>query len=408
MRTIDRHATKSAGLTRRRVMAGGAAAGVAAAAPLTLAAPAIARNAPLKIGVLTSLTGIMASIGNNEVNGVRMLFAEKDNKVAGRPVQLIVEDDEFKPQEGLRKARKLIEQDNVDLLLGVLSSTTGYAMKEYANRARRVWLTFGAAADGIFKKANNSPYAFRASVSTRQANEPMGTWLAGKGFKRVFVTGPDYAMGREAVDAFDRSFKLKDGVRVGEIFAPLGTTDFAPYLAAIKGANADLVYATYAGADAVRFMQQYTAFGLKRALPLAGYGYIAEEDLLEAVKDAAEGVWTGQIWAYGLDTAANRTFIENYRRRFSTVPTTDSISGYGSAQIAWEAFNRLGGAAASQEALSDAILATHVDSPRGPLSFDPETRNVIQNIYVREVVRDGDAFHNRVLATSESVRDPGV
>jgi branched-chain amino acid transport system substrate-binding protein len=350
----------------------------------------------------------MASLGNHKINGIRMFFAEKDNKVAGRPVQLIVEDDEFKPQEGLRKARKLVEQDNVDLLLGVLSSAIGYAVKEYVNRARRVWITTGAAADGIFKKANNSPYAFRASLSTRQANEPMGTWLAEKGFKRAFVTGSDYAMGREAVDAFDRSFKLKDGVRAGEIYAPLGTTDFAPYLAAIKSADADLVYATYAGTDAVRFVQQFTAFGLKSSLRLAGYGYLVEEDVLEAEKDAAEGVYSGINWAYGLDTPANKAFVASYRKQFNAVPTVDAVAGYVGAQIAWEAFNKLGDKAPSQEALSDAILATRIDTPRGPVSFDPETRNVVQNIYVREVVRDGDAFHNKVLATSQSVRDPGV
>jgi branched-chain amino acid transport system substrate-binding protein len=409
MTTIDRRTANTGALTRRRLVAGGAAAGAAAIAdPLRLAAPAIAQGAPLKIGVLSPLSGGMASLGNNKVNGIRMFFTEKDNKVAGRPVQVIVEDDEFKPQEGLRKARKLIEQDNVDLLLGVLSSAIGYAMKEYVNRARKVWITTGAAADGIFKKANNSPYAFRASLSTRQANEPMGTWLAEKGFKRVFVTGSDYAMGREAVEAFERPFTLKGGIRVGEIYAPLGTTDFAPYLAAIKAANADLVYATYAGTDAVRFVQQYTAFGLKSTLRLAGYGYLVEEDVLEAEKDAAEGIYSGINWAYGIDTPANKAFVTNYRRQFNAVPTVDAVAGYVGAQVVWEAFNRLGGRAQSQEALSDAVLATRIDTPRGPVSFDPETRNVIQNIYLREVVRGDDGFHNKVLATSESVRDPGV
>jgi branched-chain amino acid transport system substrate-binding protein len=158
----------------------------------------------------------------------------------------------------------------------------------------------------------------------------------------------------------------------------------------------------------VRFVQQFTAFGLKSSLRLAGYGYLVEEDVLEAEKDAAEGVYSGINWAYGLDTPANKAFVASYRRQFNAVPTVDAVAGYVGAQIAWEAFNKLGGKAPSQEALSDAILATRIDTPRGPVSFDPETRNVIQNIYVREVVRDGDAFHNKVLATSQSVRDPGA
>jgi branched-chain amino acid transport system substrate-binding protein len=409
MTLTDQRAMRTGGLTRRRMMTAGAAAGIAAITdPLGVVAPAIAQGAPLRVGVLAPMSGGQASLGNNKINGIRMFFAQKDYKVAGRTIQLIVEDDEFKPQEGLRKARKLVEQDNVDILLGVLSSAIGYAIKEYANRARKVWVTTGAAADGIFKKANNTPYAFRASLSTRQANEPTGKWLAERGFKRVFVTGSDYAMGHEAVDAFERPFKLNGGSRAGEIYAPLGTTDFAPYLAAIKSANADLVYATYAGSDAVRFVQQFNAFGLKSSLQLAGYGYLVEEDVLEAEKGAAQGVYSGINWAYGLDTPANEAFVTDYRKQFKTTPTVDAVAGYVGAQVVWEAFNKLGGTVFSQEKLSEAILAVQIDTPRGPISFDPETRNVIQNIYVREVVKDGDAFHNKVLAMTTSVRDPGV
>jgi branched-chain amino acid transport system substrate-binding protein len=396
-------------LTRRRMLQTGAAAGaVAIASPFKIAGPAIAQSAPLKVGVLAPLSGGMASLGNNKVNGIKMFFREKDNKVAARTIELSVEDTQFKPQEGLRLARKLVEEDNVDILLGVLSSGVGYAIKEYANRAKKVWITTGAAADGIFKKANNSPYAFRSSLSTWQANQPMGVWLAEKGFKRVFVTGSDYAMGREAVGAFASPFKLKGGLQVGEIYAPLGTTDFAPYLTAIKNADADLLYATYAGADAVRFVQQFAQFGLKNSIHLSGYGYLVEEDVLEAEKDAAEGTYSGINWAYGLDTPANKNFVSNFRSLYNAVPTVDAVAGYIGAQVVWEAFNKLGGAVPSQEALSDAVLGVKIDTPRGPISFDPETRNVIQNIYIREVVKDGDAFHNKPLATIEAVRDPGV
>ena len=141
---------------------------------------------------------------------------------------------------------------------------------------------------------------------------------------------------------------------------------------------------------------------------LAGYGYLVEEDVLEAEKAAAEGIYSGLNWAYGLDTPANKTFVANFRKAFSAVPTVDAVAGYVGAQVVWEAFNKLGGTIPSQEALSDVILGTKIDTPRGPISFDPDTRNVIQNIYIREVVKDGDAFHNKSLATYEAVRDPGV
>lgn len=400
--------TTSNGLTRRTLLASGTAAAGLSLAPNGLFAPAIAQTKPLRVGVMAPLSGVYASLGTNKTNGIRMFFNEQNMAVDGTKIELVIEDTEAKPQEGLRKARKLVEQDNVDILLGVISSAIGYGLKEYVNRAKKVWVTTGAAADGIFKKANNNPYAYRSSLSVYQANEPMGTWMADKGFKRVFVTGPDYAMGREAIGAFEKTFKVKGAQRVGEIFAPLGTNDFAPYLTEIKRANPDVVYASYAGSDAVRFVQQFAAFGLQNSIKLAGYGYLAEEDTFEAQGNAAVGVYSALNWAYGIDTPANKAFVANYRKQYNTIPTVDSVAGYVGAQVVWNAFKALDGKVPSQEALSKAVLETKIDTPRGPISFDPETRNVIQNIYIREAVKDGNEIHNKVLATYEAVRDPGV
>jgi len=395
-------------LTRRRLLTATAAGGGMLLAPRGIFAPAIAQTAAIKVGVLAPISGVYASLGANKLNGIKMLFNEKGMKVAGRTVEMVIEDDEAKPQEGLRKARKLVEQDNADVLLGVISSAIGYPLKEYVGRAKKVWVTTGAAADGIFKKANNNPYAFRSSLSTWQANNPMGTWLGDKGFKRVFLTGPDYAMGREALEAFDKTFEVKGAQRVGGAYPALGTTDFAPYLAEIKRANPDLVYASYAGSDAVRFVQQYASFGLKGSIKLAGYGYLAEEDTFVAQGDAAEGIYSSLNWAYGIDTPINKAFVSAYRKTYNAIPTVDSVAGYVGAQVVWDAMNRLGGKVDSQEALSKAIEETKIDTPRGLISFDPDTHNVIQNIYIREAVKEGSEIHNKVLAKFDAVRDPGV
>jgi branched-chain amino acid transport system substrate-binding protein len=393
--------------TRRQVVTGAAAFGSAAVAGL-MAKPAIAQNAPIKIGVLTPTSGPMSSLGNHKLNGIKMFFEGSGMKIGNRPVSLIVEDDEFKPQEALRKARKLVESDQVDVLLGVLSSAVGYAMKEYVARAQKVWVTTGAAADGIFRKKNNNPYAFRASLSVWQANQPIGTFLAEKGFKRVLLTGPDYAMGREAVEAFRSTFQVKGAQKVGEVFVPIGTSDFAPYLSQIKKAEPDLVYASYAGADAVRFVQQFASFGLGSSIKLAGYGYLAEEDLFAAQGDAALGIQSALNWAYGLDTPENKEFIAEYRRRTNDTATVDAVAGYIGAQIVYEAIKSLDGNVKDQLALSKAVAAVKLArTPRGPVSFDPETNNVIQNIFIREVRKQGGETHNYVVARYENVRDPG-
>lgn len=400
--------TKAGLVTRRRLLTATAAGGGMLMLPRGIFAPAIAQTAAVKVGVLSPMSGVYASLGTNKVNGIKMLFNEKGMKAGGRVVELAVEDTEAKPQEGLRKARKLVEQDNADVLLGVISSAIGYALKEYVGRVKKVWVTTGAAADGIFKKANNNPYAFRSSLSTWQANNPMGTWLGDKGFKGVFVTGPDYAMGREALDAFDKTFQVKGAKRVGGTYPPLGTTDFAPYLAEIKRAGPDLVYASYAGSDAVRFVQQFASFGLGSSMKLAGYGYLAEEDTFAAQGEAAIGVYSGLNWAYGIDTPMNKDFVANYRKAYNSIPTVDSVAGYVGAQVIWDAINRLGGKVDSQEALSKAVEETKIETPRGPISFDPDTHNVIQNIYIREAVKDGNEIHNKVLAKFDAIRDPGV
>ena len=369
--------------------------------------PAIAQAAPIKIGVLAPLSGIYSSLGMHLVNGIKMYFEETDNKIAGRGVSLFTEDTEAKPQEGLRKARKLVESDQVDILLGVISSGVGYAIKEYVSRAQKVWIVGASGAAGIFKKSNLSPYAFRASLSVYQANAPLGTWLADKGYKRYLVTGPDYAMGREAIEAFRGTFEVRGAQKVGEVIVPLGTNDFAPYMAQIKKAEPDLVYASYAGTDAVRFVQQFAAFGLSPAIKLAGFGYLVTEDILPAQKDAAVGVVSGLNWAYGLDTAENRRFIENYHKRYNQTATVDAVAGYVDAQVASEAIKSLGGVIRDQLQLSQAVARLSFNSPRGPVSFDPATNNVIQNIFIREVRKQGEEYHNYVIATYENVRDPG-
>ncbi len=396
-------------VTRRRVLAGaGAVAGSGIALRMGMIGAAFAQTKPIKIGVLAPLSGVYASLGTNKVNGIKMFYEAQKMQVAGRPIQLLIEDTEAKTDVGMNKARKLVESDEVDVLLGVISSAIGYALKDYVARAQKVWVTTGAAADGIFKKKNNNPYAFRASLSVWQANHPMGTWLNKKGYKRAFVTGADYAMGREAIDSFLATFEVNGSKKVGEFFAPLGTSDFAPYLPDIKKASPDVVYTSYAGSDAVRFVQQFAQFGLNSSIKLTGYGYSVSEDLLPSEGDAALGVYSGINWAYGIETPQNRDFIKRYETAYQSTPTVDSVAGYVGAEVIFNAVNSLGGTIPSQLALSQAISKVKFDSPRGPISFDPDTNNVIQNIYTCEVAKMGNALHNKVLATYPAVRDPGI
>jgi branched-chain amino acid transport system substrate-binding protein len=397
-----------ASANRREVMRGVSATGLAGAIAMPFVWRAGAQGAAIKIGVLAPLSGPFSSLGSHKVEGIKLFFDGAGMKAGGRPVQLLVEDTEGKPQEGLRLARKLVESEQVDLLLGVLSSAVGAAVKEYSGRVKKVWVTTGAAADAIFKKKNRHPYAFRASLSTWQGNNPMGTWLASQNVKRVLLTGPDYSMGQEALSAFRGSFELAGPKIDAQVMAPLDTTDFAPFLAEIKRKEPEMVYASYPGSLAVRFVQQYSAFGLANSIPLTGYGYICDEDIIEAVGAATKGIRSGLNWAYGIDTPENKDFIARYRKAYNNaVPTVDSVAGYVGAQVVHAAIEALRGDTASQERLAEAVGKVKIDTVRGPISFDPETNNVIQTIYIRDVAEIDGALHNKVLATYKDVRDPG-
>jgi branched-chain amino acid transport system substrate-binding protein len=392
---------------RRKFLHGASAVGLGGAFAMPFVWRVGATGSPVKIGVLAPLSGVFTSLGTHKVEGIKLFFEGAQMKAGGRQVQLVIEDTQGQPQEGLRQARNLVESEQVDVLLGVLSSAVGAAVKDYVGRAKKVWVTTGAAADGIFKKKNRNAYAFRSSLSTWQGNNPTGTWLASQGVKRVLLTGPDYSMGHEAVEAFRASFETAAPKIEASVFAPLGTTDFAPFLTEIKRQGPELVYASYAGSDAVRFVQQYAAFGLSNSIPLYGYGYICEEDVIEAAGAPTKGIRSGLNWAYGIDTPENKDFLGRYQKAYNAAPTVDSVAGYVGAQVVHAAIEALQGDTSDQDRLSDAVGKVKINTPRGPISFDPETNNVIQTIYIREVADIGGKLHNRVLATYNDVRDPG-
>jgi branched-chain amino acid transport system substrate-binding protein len=368
----------------------------------------LADTKPLKIGVLEPLSGPYTSLGQHALSGMKVCFEQRGWTVAGRKIELIVEDTELNPQVAMRKARKLVEKDEVDILMGVVSSAIGYALKDYVTRAKKVWVACAAGADGVFKKANFSPYAFGSRASTSQISATMGRWLLkSKGYKRVFITGPDYAMGREMTKAFKEGWGSAGGPpAVGEVLAPVGTNDYAPYLAQIKNAEPECVYASFAGGDAVRFVKQFEEFGLKKKIQLTGMGYLVEEDTTPAQGDAAIGVYTCFVTAYGLDIPENKKFKEYYAKQFNRTPSVDDYLGYGGALVVYEAIKKLKGDTRDQLALSKAIQSSDLASPFGRIRFDPVTNNGIFDMLIRESRKVDGEIHNYVIETIKDVVHP--
>jgi branched-chain amino acid transport system substrate-binding protein len=362
----------------------------------------------IKIGVLEPLSGVYTNLGEHALRGMKTCFEQRGWTVAGKRVELIPEDTELNPQVTMRKARKLVEKDQVDMLLGLMNSPMGVPVKDYATKVKKIFVACGAGSDPNFKKANCTPYGFGARPSNWQISATMGSWLAKrKGYKRVFITGPDYALGQDmSVDFKDGWSKAGGPTPIGEVLTPINTSDFAPYLTQIKNASPEAVFASFAGGDAVRFVKQFYAFGLNKKILLTGFGYLTEEDVILAEGDAAVGVCTTFCSAYGVETPENKAFKEYYDKHYNATPTADDYVGYGGALAVYEALKKVGGDAKDKLALSKTIQDGIVMTPYGKLRFDPVTNNGIFDIHVREVRKVDGKIHNYVLDTIKDVVAP--
>ena len=260
------------GMSRRRFMAGTAGAGAALAS--NLAAPGLLAQtrAPIKLGNLNSFTGAIAYAAENNLNGMNLFFDSVGWTVGGRKIEIIKEDDQFNPQVGLQKAKKLVESDKVDMIVGVQASNVALAVLNYAKQQKAFYIVSGAGTDAI--TWDRYPYLFRTSISAYQLSTPMANWVYDNLGKEIVTTASDYAGGRDVIAQFKGPYVARGGKVLKEIWPPLGTTDFSPYLIDIKSINPPVTYDFMPGADAIRFIQQYTEFGLKEKMPLTGFTII--------------------------------------------------------------------------------------------------------------------------------------
>jgi branched-chain amino acid transport system substrate-binding protein len=359
----------------------------------------------LKIGVLLPYSGVYAVLGESITNGMQLYFDSVGNSTGGRPIQMVKEDEGTATDEALRKARKLLEQDQVDILAGTVATPTAYAIRDLVHDNKYLYISANAGGNDL-TRARKSPYIFRASFSNAQPSIPMGEYLVKRGFRRVFISAADYAAGKESLAAFKEGFLAAGGELVGEIYPPFPNTDYAPFLTQIAQARPQATYSFYAGSDAVNFVKQYAEFGLNNDVQLCGSGFLLEEDVLPAQGQAGLRGISGLHWALTLDNAENRAFTQNYRQKFNREADVYAMQGFDTARVIVEAVNQTQGDTSNKERLADAIRGVKFASPRGPFEFDPETQNVVHNIYAREVRDVNGKPGNVVVETFSRVRDP--
>ena len=358
-----------------------------------------APRAPIKIGLLLPYTGVIAINGQETSKGVELYVAKIGNKAGGREIQLIKEDDEAKPDVGLTKTRKLVERDRVDVLIGPVHSGVALAIRDYVHAQGIPLIVPVAFTRDLTAPAKASPWLFRVVETSDQGNFPMGTWVFEKTpYRKIVVMASDFVAGRHSAEAFIAAFKGAGGEIVKEIYAPLNTPDFAPYMAQASSLAADAVYAWFAGTDSIRFVRAYKEYGLAGKLPLLGYNTLTDDVLLPTLGDAALGIVTAGHYSATLDTPENRAFVREYEGRYHAWPTRYVELGYVSGQLVGAAVEALKGEVDDRAALRDAIrdAATRIQPPRGPIRFD-RFQQVITDVYVMKVERQGSRLVNAIV-----------
>jgi len=372
------------------------------AGSVTLLAPAAAQKKPIKIGFLAPLTGGAAQIGRDMVNGFEMYLEETGQQIAGRKVEVIVEDTAGNPGTAITKFRKFAESDRVDMVVGEAFAHIGYALAPKAEEFRMPTIFPVIAADDLTQR-KTSKWVVRLGWTGSQPSHPFGEYVAKTlGYKRVAVFGTDYAFGYEVVGGFQRTFEEAGGQVIQKLWAPLGTTDLAPYLSQIKR-EADAAFIIVVAASALRFPAQYQDAGLRGRLPVIGGAVIVDESILPSFGDEALGIVTPLMYSAALDTPVNKRFVAEYRKRYGKIPSYFSETCYMSGRWINEAARVVGGNVEDREKFMAAFRKVEIpDAPRGPVKLDA-WGNPIQNIYVRKVERKGGELQNTVIHTFPAV-----
>jgi branched-chain amino acid transport system substrate-binding protein len=364
----------------------------------------------LRIGVLAPTTGIFAQVGKDMVDGFQMYVDEVKGDFGGAKVKVIVEDEQAKPDVAVTKAKKLILQDKVHMLVGGLLASTGYALAPVSTSDKTLYISPVAAADDLTQRdLSKYPYFIRTGWTSSQPSHPFGQWACEQGYKKVVAIAADYAFGYEVVGGFQRAFEACGGQVVQKIWPPLGTKDFGPYIPTMK-TDADAIFSLMVGPMSLQFPKQLASMGNKK--PVIGGGTSYDEFVLPSMGDEVIGHVSPLQYSAAIDTPKNAAFVKAYRAKFGKVPSYYSESQYTTGYMINEVMKKNGGKFPGAEEFIKQLASMKFDTIRGPVSID-EMRNPVQNIYIKKVEKkkmfgyDKDELWNTVIKTYENVNQFG-
>jgi branched-chain amino acid transport system substrate-binding protein len=357
-----------------------------AVAIVGISAPQAWSAEPIKIGFMAPYVGVYTKLGIDMDNGFKLYLDEVAWTAGGRKIEVIKSDTEGKPELGPTKARELVEKDKVNLLAGIVHSGVALAIRDYVTEKKIPLMITNAGAPELTAQ-KKSPYIFRDSFANGQQDLAGGWYAFNKlGIKKVAMMAPDYSAGHDKANGFMKYFKESGGKVVKEIYPPLATQDYAPFLAEIRklAKEIDGTWAFFAGSDCIRFVTQYAEYGLKEVAPLFVIGDTVDDSFLPSIRDAALGVKSYIHYGVTIDNPENKKFVEAYRKKYKEDPSMFSEQGYVGARAIVEAVNAVKGKVEDTEPFLEALRKVAFAAPRGPFKFDAN-QNVIENVYIRKV-----------------------
>jgi branched-chain amino acid transport system substrate-binding protein len=351
-------------------------------------------QAPIKIGYLGTFSGPIGALGQDNYDGFMLALEQRSGKLGGTPVEVLKEDDQFKPDLGLQIAQKLIEKEKVPIITGVMGSNVMMAVHRPITE-KQVFLIGSNAGTSAQAGAQCSPYQFIVSWQNDGHAEAAGKFATDKGYKRMVLIAPNYQAGKDALQGFKRTFK---GEVMEELAPGMAQPDFSAEIAQIAAAKPDAVYAFFPGALAVNFIRQYQQAGLGKTIPLQTSSML-DATTLPALKESALGLFSTHWWAPDLGTAANKGFVEAFEKKYNRIPSLFAAQGYDAALLLDVAIGKVKGNVADKPAFMAALKAGNPDSVRGALKFG-NNNFPIHDYFAFTVVKDAkDRFTLKTVAT---------
>jgi len=391
-----------AGLTRR-----GAAAAFGAAALAPLARPAVAQGEAVRVGLILPLTGPFASTGRQVEAAVRLYLRQNGDGFGGRRVELLVRDDTgVAPEVTRRIAQEMVVRDRARVLAGFGLTPLAFAAAPVATEAKVPMVVMAAATSAIVAR---SPFVVRTSFTLPQVTAPIADWARKEGIGNAATLVTDFAPGLDAERVFKERFLAAGGAVPLELRSPLRNPDYAPFLQRVRDARPQALFIFVPSGEGAALMKQFAERGLGEAgVRLIGTGDVVDDDLLDAIGRPALGAVTSHHYSAAHDSPENRAYVEAFAAANPGVrPNFMSVGGWDGMHLIAEALRATGGDANGDKLLA-AMKGRSWTSPRGPMAIDANTRDVVQDVYIRRVEERNGRFWNVEFDRVPAVRDPGA